>query len=204
LIAVIDPEAQKVVWSLTGQWAYQHEPDLLDNGNILLFDNEGNGDYSKVIEFDPRSQETRWAFYGNAENDFLSKTMGSQQRLPNGNTLITESNAGRVREVTHEGREVWRFQSPHLDPDGADPGSLRAARICEMQRISPGDRNLSWLRQSTAVRQKETSQGIAPSDALSGDMADRALMRTSEMELQASPSDTHLLNPEGFRHGEGR
>lgn len=146
LIAVIDPEIRKVVWSLAGQWTSQHEPHLLDNGNILLFDNRGHGRFSKVIEFDPRTQETRWAFYGTRGNDFFSKTMGAQQRLPNGNTLITESNAGRVREVTAEGSEIWRFHSPHLDSADGDSAPGGAARICEMRRIPDGDRRLTWLR----------------------------------------------------------
>ena len=38
--------------------------------------------------------------------------MGSQQRLPNGNTLITDSFAGRAFEVTAQGRMVWRFDNP--------------------------------------------------------------------------------------------
>jgi hypothetical protein len=137
---------RKVVWSLAGQWTFQDESHLLDNGNILLFDNRGHGDYSKLIEFDPRTQETRWGVLGTSDNDFFSKTMGSQQRLSNGNTLITESNAGRLREVTAGGREVWRFNSPHLDSaDDAHP-SGRAARICEMQQI-PGDEDgPTWLR----------------------------------------------------------
>ena len=40
-IAIVDPEQEKVTWALTGMWRYQHEPRLLENGNLLLFDNRG-------------------------------------------------------------------------------------------------------------------------------------------------------------------
>ena len=35
------------------------------------------------------------------------------QRLPNGNTLITESHCGRLFEVTRDGEIVWEFINPH-------------------------------------------------------------------------------------------
>ncbi len=35
-----------------------------------------------------------------------------QQRLPNGNTLITESSGGRIFEVTRDGEIVWEFFNP--------------------------------------------------------------------------------------------
>ena len=35
------------------------------------------------------------------------------QRLPNGNTLITEGSDGRVFEVTPDHKIVWEFVSPY-------------------------------------------------------------------------------------------
>ena len=35
--------------------------------------------------------------------------MSRCQRLPNGNTLITEADTGRVFEVTRKGEVVWEF-----------------------------------------------------------------------------------------------
>ena len=35
--------------------------------------------------------------------------------MPNGNTLITESNKGHVFEVTRDGEIVWEFYSPYID-----------------------------------------------------------------------------------------
>lgn len=40
--------------------------------------------------------------------------MGLAQRLPNDNTLITESSFGRFFEVTNEGEIVWEYVNPYF------------------------------------------------------------------------------------------
>jgi hypothetical protein len=108
-LAVLDPEREEIVWAATGSWRRQHQPTLLDDGGLLLFDNLGSGGgRSRVIEIDPRTLRVRWQY-----GDLFSKTLGSCQRLPNGNTLITESENGRAVEVTRDGRVVWEFNNPH-------------------------------------------------------------------------------------------
>jgi hypothetical protein len=108
-LAVLDPGREEIVWAATGSWRRQHQPTLLDDGGILLFDNLGPGNgRSRVIELEPRTLRVRWQHGG-----FFSKTLGSCQRLPNGNTLITESENGRALEVTRGGRIVWELNNPH-------------------------------------------------------------------------------------------
>jgi len=97
----------------SGMWLLQHQPTLLENGHVLLFDNLGNDLKSKVIEFNPLSKEVVWSYRGSETAPFFSKTLGSCQRLPNGNTLITESNNGRAFEVTPQKEIVWEFFNPH-------------------------------------------------------------------------------------------
>lgn len=113
-LAILDPDREEAVWLRTGSWRRQHQPTFLANGRLLLFDNRGPGpDRSRVIEIDPLTGETAWQFGGTPEVDFFSKTLGSCQRLPNGNTLISESENGRAIEVTPAGRVVWEFYNPH-------------------------------------------------------------------------------------------
>lgn len=79
--------------------------------------------YSRVLEIDPVTKEVVWEFkqprlsedrdgdgkiLGN-EKLFFSNLMSGAQRLPNGNTLITEADVGRVFEVTKSGEVVWEF-----------------------------------------------------------------------------------------------
>ncbi len=112
-IAVVDPDARELVWALTGAFRFQHDPTVLDNGNLLLFDNRGRGEASTIYELDPATGETAWSYRGTAEHPFYSKTCGTAYRLAGGNTLITESDAGRAFEVTPEGELVWEFFNPH-------------------------------------------------------------------------------------------
>jgi hypothetical protein len=115
-IGVLDLERQQLVWMARGPWLGQHDPDILPNGRIVLFDNYGQfvgpGGASRVLEFDPRSMAIAWQYAGDAAHPFDSAIRSEQQRLGNGNTLIVESNGGRMLEVTPAGRIVWEFINP--------------------------------------------------------------------------------------------
>ena len=132
-VAILDVASGRIVWALSGRWHKQHEAQLVD-GNILLFDNLGltkerqGPDQSRVLEIDIESLEVVWSF---TEPGFFTMGAGAQQRLQNGNTLITESERGRIIEVAPDGRVVWEYinpatirEQPHLLP-----GILRAERI---------------------------------------------------------------------------
>jgi hypothetical protein len=87
----------------------------LENGHILLFDNGVNRRYSRVMELDPLTEAIVWQYQTDPKRNFFSDTRGSAQRLPNGNTLICESNKGRVFQVTEEGEIVWEWLNPRVD-----------------------------------------------------------------------------------------
>jgi len=114
-IGVLDPDKEKFVWSWgPGELDMQHHPTLLKNGNILIFDNGYNKGFSRVIELNPLTKKIVWEYKSDPPQDFYSEHRGGSQRLPNGNTLITESNKGHVFEVTKEGRLVWEFYNPKV------------------------------------------------------------------------------------------
>ena len=46
---------------------------------------------------------------------FFSLIASGEQRMPNGNTLIAETDTGRIFEVTTEGEIVWQYISPVTD-----------------------------------------------------------------------------------------
>ena len=101
--------------------SHQHAPVALANGRILVFDN-GNfrvGQHvihSRVVEIDPATQEVVWSYADPMSSSFYTPYMGQAQRLPNGNTHITESATGRLFEVTPEGEVVWEFILPWFAP----------------------------------------------------------------------------------------
>jgi uncharacterized protein (UPF0248 family) len=99
--------------------AGQHAPTLLANGNILIFDNgvhrlDDSMPYSRVIEVNPATNEIVWKYQDKPAWNFFSPRMGLAQRLPNSNTLITESSFGRFFEVTSQGEIVWEYVNPYF------------------------------------------------------------------------------------------
>lgn len=138
-IAIIDPAKGEVVWALSGMWQGPHEPTLLDNGNMLIFDNRRYEDRSQVLEFDPFTQKIVWRYAGTDDDPLWSAACGLAQRLPNGNTLITETQGARVIEVTPSAEVVWAFVNPN---SVAESGKL--ANIHMMVRL-PAEFDASWL-----------------------------------------------------------
>lgn len=144
-IAVLSLDRGEIVWATRGPWLWQHDASLLPNGHITLFDNLGgfqNDNSARVLEVDPATSEVVWSYAGDAAHPVHSPLRSSAQPLPNGNILVTESDAGRVFEVARNGDIVWNFVNPtrggdanqfipvatwgqRIDPQSIDP-QLRA------------------------------------------------------------------------------
>lgn len=136
-VVVIDPEKREVVWANQGPYKVQHDPTILDNGDLLVFDNRSIWAISRVLEFKLPSMEVAWSFTGSKEEPFFSLTCGTSQRLPNGNTLIAETDNGRAIEVSSAQKIVWEFYDPHrTDKD-------KSAKIFTMHWL-PNDIKPFW------------------------------------------------------------
>jgi hypothetical protein len=132
-IAIMSRKTEKIIWEWgPGELDRQHHPTLLDNGNILIFDNGPARGFSRVIEVNPLSRQIEWEFKTHPPEKFYSVTRGASQRLPNGNTLITESNKGHVFEVTKNGEIVWDFYTPQT----IQRAHMERAIIYRMMRIA--------------------------------------------------------------------
>jgi len=129
-----------------GQFVGQHHAHMIPaglpgEGNILVLDNGGRSGYggsggypryirkySRVIEFNPLTLEVVWQYGAEGGDEmFFSPNMGSAQRLPNGNTLITDGANGRVFEVTPDKDIVWEFIPPIIGKK--DNAIYRAYRV---------------------------------------------------------------------------
>lgn len=102
---------------------HQHNPTVLENGNVLVIDNgfhrlppKGAAfsaeAYSRVLEIDPERDEVVWEYKPEAPFDFFAAVGSGAGRLPNGNTLICDMPGGRIFEVTPESELVWEFINP--------------------------------------------------------------------------------------------
>ncbi len=149
------PELRKLGWIIGQHHAHMIPKGLPGEGHILVFDNGGFAgygapnpssptghnnvlrEYSRVIEFDPISLEMVWWYtYFEAGHlnrmgryNFFSPLISSAQRLPNGNTLITDGSNGRMLEVTSAHELVWEYSSPYFHTEGKSNNVYRAYRV---------------------------------------------------------------------------
>jgi len=119
-VYVIERPSGKPVWSYHGTYkgglsggheAFMITDDLPGAGNILVFDNGRDKGTSFALEIAPDTKEVVWAY--DVGDEFYSGAAGTLQRLPNGNTLISEDVPGRNFEVTPEGKKVWEVKNPY-------------------------------------------------------------------------------------------
>lgn len=142
-LVVIDMNARKLVWRQRGPWRRQHEPSILPNGRMLLFDNLGarpEKKVARVLEFDPFTLEIFMEYTGEPDNRLRSTTGGVVHRLDNENLLITDTNQARAYEITRDGRLVWQFNSPHRHPKK----TKRRVFLRQVARIDPASVR-DWL-----------------------------------------------------------
>lgn len=131
LLAVADLKTRRLVWRWgPGELEWPHEPVLLPSGNLLIFDNGARRRRSRVLELDPRTKKVVWEYRSKEGQDtFFSESRGGAQFLPGGTILITESDSGRIFEVTRAGEVVWEFWNPDLIEEEKDGKKVSSRRL---------------------------------------------------------------------------
>lgn len=146
-IAIIDMEKGVTRWSQQGPFGMQHGPRLTPDGNIVLFNNFLSAELSSVLTLDPRTRRVLGEYTGPKSEPLHSRRSGRIQLLPNGNTLVVETDGGRALELAEDGEVVWEFRSPYRIGD-------RVASLYSLERV--GEDKASWL--SPGTRQSPPQQ----------------------------------------------
>ena len=147
---------KKMGWIIGQHHAHLIPRGLPGEGNILVFDNGGQAgygapnpgspsgvgnalrDYSRVLEFNPITLDVVWTSSPPSRRGRRGKPSGfriysnfisSAQRLPNGNTLVTEGSSGRIIEVTPDYQIVWEYVSPYFSKRMMANTVYRAYRV---------------------------------------------------------------------------
>ena len=98
-------QSGNLLWTLGGitsdysgaSWDSQHGHDWLTN-SVLLFNNNNQGNSgSSAIEYELNGSSANIIYDYSSENS--TQSLGDVSRLPNGNTLVTYSNAGLIHEA---------------------------------------------------------------------------------------------------------
>jgi hypothetical protein len=136
------PELRAIRQTIGQHHAHIIPKGLPGAGNMMIFDNGGASGYgpptptgpdgqnifsrptSRVLEIDPVTLKLVWSY---TAGTFFATNISGAQRLPNGNTLVTEGPSGRIFEVTTDSKIVWEYIYP---PAGAAANSVyRAYRL---------------------------------------------------------------------------
>jgi hypothetical protein len=172
-IAILDKKTGEIIWRWGPEHSlgHPHSCSVLDNGNILLFDNGlhrkgkeiGIGDVaaSRVIEVNPKTNEIEWEYRDPNAFNFYTAICGGAERLPNGNTLICESTKGRFFEVTSKKDIVWEYVSPFMIRRPPYWGWTLSAEVFQAHRYGPDYEGLNGKaldpnRFEWVIREKST------------------------------------------------
>jgi hypothetical protein len=128
-IVKIDRQTGEQLWSLTdgdiGDFTNPGGDEFLElphsvqpvDGGVLVFNRGTFGDESEGCSFadEIALDEARWeaslAWHYGPDECLLVPYLGSAERLPGGNTLISWTTAGQLDEVTPEGVAAWRVNT---------------------------------------------------------------------------------------------
>ena len=141
-IIKIDYNTKELVWHIgdvnfmdeiyfnnTIEFSGQHSVEVLDNGNILFFDNHSHlePEVSRCIEFSyselDDSVHVLWEYI---LPNLFTGSRGECNRLPNGNTLINVGRTGNLIEVNNSDEIVWHLK---MIDDNLDVASFRSLRV---------------------------------------------------------------------------
>ena len=125
-VGIVDRASGDFRWKWgRGNISHQHNPTMLGNGRVLIFDNgphKSGFTHSRVIEVDPATNEIAWEYRGDPPISFYSYHISGAERQPNGNTLICEGAPGRIFEVTPGKEIVWEYINPFMARSGYGVG----------------------------------------------------------------------------------
>ena len=138
------PELRAIRQTIGQHHAHIIPKELPGAGNLMVFDNGGPSGYgnpspislngtgiyarpaSRVLEIDPVALKLVWSY---TSPTFFATNISGAQRLPNGNTLITEGPDGRIFEVTPDETIVWEYVFPLFTGARSTNSVYRAYRI---------------------------------------------------------------------------
>ena len=117
MIFILDKNTKQVLWraiydQIPNNLEGPHTPTMTSNGNIIVLDNGRYREWSRIISINPISLNITWEYKTENPEDFYSLSQSSVQLLPNYNLLVTESEKGRVFELTPDKEIVWEFYHP--------------------------------------------------------------------------------------------
>ncbi|MFW5919065.1 MAG: aryl-sulfate sulfotransferase [Halanaeroarchaeum sp.] len=114
VVIEVDPDTNEIV-DVVGEpgnhtvLERQHNPHRIEDAGTMVVADSSN---DRIVELDVETESTVWEYTGPSGSSL--QWPRDADRLPNGNTLVTDSRNNRILEVDASGEVVWQYE----DPDG--------------------------------------------------------------------------------------
>jgi hypothetical protein len=124
MVWVIDGQTRELKRGIAGRTISQHSPQALPDGSVLVFDNYGGDDGSRIIRVRYNQEDIETVFPRSGEEHFFTNPGGYIDPHPDGRrALVSIGDEGRVVEIDLESGEVlWELINTHrlghFGPDG--------------------------------------------------------------------------------------
>jgi hypothetical protein len=119
-VLVFNADTRKIKFVCSGRFTRQHDPDFIDGNRFSVFDNMGvqpgvRERQSRIVIVTAPEGSVQVYYEGTPAHPFYTDIMGTEQWLPNGNLLLTETRRGRAFEINRQGDTVWEYLNPAGD-----------------------------------------------------------------------------------------
>lgn len=121
-VMLVSRKTKKVLWqSPKGMFSAQHDASLLENNEILVFDNGYSSHNSRIVELNPQGNIITWYNAGGAfpipKFQFYDSIMGAVQKLDKDHYLVSSSLMGYFFIINRQGRVIDKFFNIYKNPD---------------------------------------------------------------------------------------
>ncbi|MBO9713613.1 arylsulfotransferase family protein [Sphingomonas sp.] len=127
MVMLYRPSTGKVLWRKTFPWKFQHDVNVIDDHRISVFDNHWRFafDQPEQAEVDGTNRVVVYDFATDSTSDPLTpsfhklgirtRAQGRATPLANGDTMVEETEQGRLLRIAPDGTVRWRYISADGD-----------------------------------------------------------------------------------------
>ncbi|MHA1278255.1 MAG: outer membrane protein assembly factor BamB family protein [Candidatus Helarchaeota archaeon] len=210
-VLIVDYETQNINWTyVCDEGSYPNDADYLPNGNILI--NLRN--YDMIIEVNYTACKhlstvtypnyVVWS-YGETGNHSLMNHQHNPDRLPNGNTIVADSDNNRIIEIDYNGTLVWMWDgngTTTLDwPRDADVlpngnvliGDSRNSRLLEINKTTGEIVWEMYLGGETVAYDANRIDTIPPMAIIDSPVNSMYPTETIDITLSSDDTDVHTF-----------
>ena len=126
------PKTNKIINYIIGNFAWQHDVDIISDNEISIFNNNNfytNNDYSEVLIYNFDTKQFRKLFNNQLQqNDFKTFYQGLSHIFKDGSLMVEEQEHGRIILFNSKGKKEWEFVNKDKNDD---IGLISWSRIIE-------------------------------------------------------------------------